>query len=550
MKFDFSYLDIAFKNGSVITVNDTDEIAEAVGIKGNKIVFVGSNADIDQLIDEHTKVYDLAGRTLMPGINDTHYHPILNGMIAPELDSAMVDTGLSACKTIPELLDLIRRIAATKKPGQWISTMGYEAGLLAEQRHPTLEELDAAAPNNPLQCCTCNGHISTYNSKALEYLGVYGPEDASKYPEGEVVVENGKLTGLVRGHTHFWLWGQVEYTEEQQRKAALKSQQQCFAAGITSVGDMGECDRPSYHTMQKLCRDREFRVRSYMALHSIFGKPYSLEDNDHWLKLGFLTGLGDEHFRVGPCKFMIDGGTGGPSCATREPYSHDPSLPRERGWEREETWDYIKKINDAGCQATAHAVGDLAVEFMVEGYERCFAENPEKVKRLRHRIEHCVIVDQDLIDRMARMNICPVLHPGLIQMLGKNLASFYGPERSRYLEAVRSMLDAGIKVSLHSDAPSGPVGIHVIDAAVNRYDRSKDYQFDQTQCVSVLDAIRCYTLHPAYASYQENIKGSIEVGKLADMIVLSDDILKIAPMDIHKLKVDMTMIDGIVEYER
>lgn len=244
MKFDFSYLDIAFKNGSVITVNDTDEIAEAVGIKGNKIVFVGSNADIDQLIDEHTKVYDLAGRTLMPGINDTHYHPILNGMIAPELDSAMVDTGLSACKTIPELLDLIRRIAATKKPGQWISTMGYEAGLLAEQRHPTLEELDAAAPNNPLQCCTCNGHISTYNSKALEYLGVYGPEDASKYPEGEVVVENGKLTGLVRGHTHFWLWGQVEYTEEQQRKAAMRSHQQLLENGITSIGRHGRVRSP------------------------------------------------------------------------------------------------------------------------------------------------------------------------------------------------------------------------------------------------------------------------------------------------------------------
>lgn len=135
-------------------------------------------------------------------------------------------------------------------------------------------------------------------------------------------------------------------------------------------------------------------------------------------------------------------------------------------------------------------------------------------------------------------------------MLGKNLAAFYGPERSRYLEAVRSMLDAGIKVSLHSDAPSGPVGIQVIDAAVNRYDRSKDYQFDRTQCVSVLDAIRCYTLHPAYASYQENLKGSVEVGKLADLIVLSDDILKIDPMEITNLKVDLTMIDGVVEYER
>jgi predicted amidohydrolase YtcJ len=135
-------------------------------------------------------------------------------------------------------------------------------------------------------------------------------------------------------------------------------------------------------------------------------------------------------------------------------------------------------------------------------------------------------------------------------MLGKNLAAFYGPERNRYLEAVHSMLEAGIKVSLHSDAPSGPVGIQVIDAAVNRYDRSKDYQFDQTQCVSVLDAIRCYTLHPAYASYQEGLKGSVEVGKLADLIVLSDDILKIDPMEITNLKVDLTMIDGVVEFER
>ncbi len=550
MNFDFSYLDIAFKNGSVITVNAKDEIAEAVGVKGNKIVFVGSNADIDQLIDEHTKVVDLAGRTLMPGINDAHFHPILNGMLGPDMSCGMIDTTKKNCPSLEAMLQMIRDTAKTLESGRWISMMGYEPTLFPEGRHPTIEELDAAAPNNPVHCMHGGGHICMYNHKALEYLGVYGPEDAAKYPQDEVEVVDGKLTGMVRGHTHFWLWGQVEYTEEQQRKAALKSQQQCFAAGITSVGDMGACDRPSYHTMQKLCRNGEFRVRSYMALHSIFGKPYSLEDNEHWLQLGLITGLGDEHFRVGPCKFMIDGGTGGPSCATREPFSHDPSLPRERGWEREETWDYIKKINDAECQCTAHAVGDLAIEFMVEGYERCFAENPERVRSLRHRIEHCVIVDQDLIDRMANMNICPVLHPGLIQMLGKNLAAFYGPERNRYLEAVRSMLDAGIKVSLHSDAPSGPIGINVIDAAVNRYDRSKDYQFDRTQCVSVLEAIRCCTLHPAYASFQEDIKGSIEIGKLADMIVLSDDILKIDPMDIYKLKVDMTMIDGVVEYER
>ena len=550
MNFDFSYLDIAFKNGSVITVNAQDEIAQAVGVKGNKIVFVGTNEEIDQLIDEKTQVIDLKGRTLMPGLNDSHYHPILNGMIGTDLDSAMVDTGFAQAKDIPSVLAILKAVTDTKAPGKWVSSMGFEATLLKEQRYPTLEELDAIAPNNPLQAITCNGHNAIYNSKALEYLKVYTAEDAKKYPEGEVVVADGKLTGEVRGHTHFWLWGQVDYSPAQQRKAALKSQKKCFENGITSVGDMGECDAPSYHTMQKLCRNGEFRVRTYMALHSIFGKPFSLEDNEHFLKLGFMTGLGDEHFRVGPCKFMIDGGTGGPSCATREPYSHDPELPRERGWEREESWDYIKRVNDAECQCTAHAVGDLAIEFMVEGYERCFAENPERVRALRHRIEHCVIVDPDLIERMAKMNICPILHTGLVQMLGKNFSEFYGPERNKYLEAVRSMLDAGIHVALHSDAPSGPVGVQVIDGAVNRYDRSKNFQCDRTQAVSVLEAIRCYTLNSAYAAHEDHIKGSIEVGKLADLIILSDDILAIDPMDIHTLKVDLTMIDGVVEYER
>ena len=366
------------------------------------------------------------------------------------------------------------------------------------------------------------------------------------------MVENGKLTGLVRGHTHFWLWGQVDYTEEQQKKAAMRSHQQLLENGITSIGDMGECDRPSYHIMEKLCRGGEFKVRSYMALHSIFGKPYSKEDNEHWLKLGFVTGLGDEHFRIGPCKFMIDGGSGGPSCYTREPYSHDPNLPSERGWEREEVWDYIKMIDDAECQCTAHAIGDGAVEFMVEGYEKAFAacKDKEAFKARRHRIEHCTLVDQDLIDRMAKMNICPSVNAGLQIRNGKNLARFYGPERNKYLGALKSMMAAGIKCSLHSDAPSGPVGFEMIDGAVNRYDIRQGYQCDTTQAVSLLDAIRCCTWNAAYSSYEENIKGSVEVGKLADLIVLDRDILNMDTHELHNVKVDMTMIDGVAVYER
>ena len=552
MNFDFSYLDIAFKNGSVITVNAQDEIAQAVGVKGNKIVFVGSNEDIDQLIDEKTQVIDLKGRTLMPGLNDSHYHPILNGMIGTELDSAMVDTGFARAKDIPALLAILKAVTDTKAPGKWVSSMGFEATLLKEQRYPTLEELDAIAPNNPLQALTCNGHNAIYNSKALEYLKVYTAEDAKKYPEGEVVVADGKLTGEVRGHTHFWLWGQVEYTEPQQRKAAMKSQKQCLELGITSVGDMGECDAPSYHIMQKMCRDGDFKIRSYMALHSIFGKHYSLEDNEHWMKLGFVTGLGDEHFRVGPCKFMIDGGSGGPTCYTREPYSHDPSAPSERGWEREETWDYIKKVDDAECQCTAHAMGDGAIEFMVEGYEKAFeaCEDKEAFKARRHRIEHCMLVDQDLIDRMAKMNICPSVNAGLQIRNGKNLARFYGPKREKFLGALKSMMEAGVVCSLHSDAPSGPVGFEMIDGAVNRYDLRQGYQCDMSQAVTVLQAIRCCTYNAAYQSYEEKIKGSVEVGKLADLIVCDRDILAMDTHELHNVKVDLTMIDGKVEYQR
>ncbi|KAF5073085.1 N-substituted formamide deformylase [anaerobic digester metagenome] len=548
MTFDFSYIDTAFIGGKVITVNEKDEIAEAVGIKRNKIVFVGSNEDILKITTDKTKIIDLKGRTLMPGMIDSHYHPILSGLLGTDFDAPMIDTFYENCKSLSDMLNMVQEAAKMKKPGQWISMMGYEPTLFPEQRHPTIEELDAVAPNNPVHCMHGGGHICMYNSKALEYLDIYSPRDAKKYPEDEVEVVDGKLTGMVRGSTHFWLWGKVEYTQEDQAKAAMKAHQHCLENGITSIHDCGECDKPSYHIMQKLCREGKFKVRSYMMLHSIFGKRYSLMDNEHFLELGLSSGLGDEHFKIGSSKFMIDGGSGGPSCATRKPYSHNHNLPRERAWEREEVAGYIQKINEAECQATAHAIGDLAIEFMVEGYEKAFETNPRP--DLRHRIEHCTIVDQDLVNRMAKMNICPSVNISSIQKMGAKFVDFYGADRNKYICAIRSMLDAGIKCSLHSDTPSYPAGLSLLDAAVNRYDRSVGFQCDKTQAVSVLEAIRCATLNGAYSSFEEDIKGSVEVGKLADLIVLSDDILSIPPMSIVNLEVEMTMIDGVIEYQK
>ena len=547
MNFDYSYIDIGFYNGTIVTVNENDEIKEAVGVKGNKIVFVGSNEDLKKLIDNKTVLIDLKGRSLLPGLIDSHYHPILSGLFGNEPNSSIINIREDVCRSIKDIQNKILESIKIKEPGQWVSMMGYDPQNLKEDRHPTIEDLDQVSPYNPVQCMHIGGHVCVYNTAALKELGVYKPEDANKFPKDEVEVINGKLTGMVRDHTHFALWAKVNYSPEEQIIAAIKSQKHLLENGITSIHDCGECGPSSYHIMQKLCLSREFKIRSYMLIHNIYGKPFSLEENANFLKMGYQTGLGNEYFRIGSNKFMIDGGSSAPSSAMKEPYSHDSDLPGILGWEEDEVADYIKIIHDADCQATAHAIGDLAVEYMVRGYEKAQAENPRE--NPRHRIEHCTFVEEDLLKRMARLNICPSVNPGMIQVGGKDYEKFYG-DRMKHCIALRSMLDLGMKPSISSDTPSGPAGIAGIDAAVNRYDRSKDYQTDETQKISILEAIRCATYNGAYLSFEESIKGSIEVGKLADLIILSEDILKYPEKKINEISVDMTMIDGNIEYTR
>lgn len=548
MTFDRSYIDTAFINGKVITINKNDDILEAVGVKANKIVFLGESVELLSLIDEATKVIDLRGRALIPGFIDCHYHPILNGFFGVNEDAAIIDTSIENCPSIEDILNLVRKAANKRKAGEWISMMGYDQNSILENRHLTKEELDLAAPNNPVQCMRTCGHISIYSSLALEAIGVKDVKDAKKYPDNEIVVENGELTGMVKDHTHFLLWSKVDYTEKEQIEAALKSSDILLENGITSLQDAGELDAPSYKIMQRLCKERKFKPREYMMLHSIFGKPFSLADNEHFMSLGLETGLGDEYFKIGSSKFMIDGGSGGPSAATREPYSHDPDMPYILGWTREEVAEYIEKINNAGCQATAHAVGDLAVEFMVEGYEKAFEKKPRP--ELRHRIEHTGIVDEDLVKRMAKLNLSPNCNPGFISWNGRNYTKFYG-QRMKYFMALRTMIDEAVPVSIGSDAPSGPVNsMEIIDACVNRIDRVTNEPVDQSQCIDVLEAIRLFTINGAIASFEEDIKGSIEVGKLADLVILSENILSWPKENIREIQVDLTMLDGIIEYIR
>ncbi|MDR2631459.1 MAG: amidohydrolase [Spirochaetaceae bacterium] len=540
--------DMVFKNGRVLTVDAEDRVVEAAGVKGNRIVFAGADTEAEAFIGPGTKVFDLSGRSLLPGFIDTHFHPILTGLFGDDPEAAIIFTGQRNCKSIEDILNLVRKAAARRQRGQWISMMGYDQNKVAEKRHVTREELDQAAPHNPVQCMRGCGHVSVYNSLALASIGVETAADAAKYPPNEIVLEGDRLTGIVKDHTHFLIWSRVDYSEEQQVRALERSNDLLLRNGITSIHDPGECGKTSYRIMSRYCRQRKFKSRTYMMLHSIYGKPFSQALVDHFLALGLESGIGDDYFRLGTCKFMLDGGTSGPSCATREPYSHDPKLPGILGWEREETAAYIAKINEALCQCSAHAVGDLAVEFMVEGYEKAFQRLPRP--EARHRIEHCTLTDQDLIRRMAKMNICPSCNPGFITVNGSNYTRYYG-KRMRYFTALRSMIDAGIRVSISSDAPSGPVEpAALLDGCVNRIDRLTGEAVDRNEAITLMEAVRLYTYNGAYGSYEEDRKGSIEVGKLADLTVLSEDLTSLPPERISELRVELTMIDGEIEFEQ
>ena len=540
--------DLVFHNGSVLTVDARDSEAQSLAVLGTRISYVGTSAGALALAGPGTRIIDLDGRTLVPGFIDSHYHPILNGLFGDGPDAPIIRTAPDRCPSIEDILSLVREAAALRPAGSWISMMGYDQNKLAEGRHPTREELDDAAPDHPVQCIRACGHIAIYNSLALAAIGVDSPADAANFPEGEIEVKGGRLTGLVYDHTHFLIWSKVGYSEAQQFDAAMTSNRLLLENGITSVHDAGEFGPLSYQLMENLCRRRMFKPRSCMMIHSVFGKPFSLEENRAFVESGRKSWDGDEYFRFGACKFMIDGGTSGPSCATRQPYSHDPDLPGILGWTREETAAYIDWIHQSGCQATAHAVGDLAVEFMVEGYEKAMAANPRPDPR--HRIEHCAIVDSDLIRRMADLGLCPSLNPGFLAWNGSNYVRYYGDRMKQFI-ALRDMVDAGIRVSLGSDAPSGPMeSMALLDACVNRIDRSTGEVLDQTQAITLPEALRLYTVNGAIASGEEALKGSLEPGKLADLAVLSGNLLATPAADLRSLQVDMTVIDGIVEYER
>lgn len=535
------YADMVFRNGVVVTVDEENSICEAAAVKGNRIVYVGDDAGVQMWQGENTKVIDLNGRALLPGFIDSHMHLGMTGQNA----AVIIDCNSNDVTSIKQIQEKIREAAAKTPNGAWIKATGYEQSKLAEGRHPTRDELDEAAPDNPVQLTRCCLHMGVYNTLALEAGGITGPE---MFAPGEVVVdENGRMTGLLKERACTYMWDKVIYTEEEYMKSFKAANDILLSFGVTSMHDGSFYGEDTIGLYQEACRSGLIKVRMYNLLYHAYGKEKTIEWVNRFISTGIHGGLGDEHFRLGHVKILIDGSTSGPSCATTEPYSHDPDLKGIQLYTQEEADDIIIKAHNAGFNVSAHAVGDAAVNVILTSIERAMAQNP---RPCRHRIEHCGIISEELLARIKKAGIVPIPNPGFFNENAEIYVKYYG-SRVNYMFPLKSYLDNGIIAALGSDSPviaADPmIGLY---GAMTRADKCSGTVAGQGQCIGIMDAIRMYTCNGAYASLEEDIKGSIEPGKLADLVVLSENILETPVEKIKSVKADMTVIDGEIVYER
>ncbi|WP_428260447.1 amidohydrolase [Gallibacter sp. Marseille-QA0791] len=535
------YADMIFKNGVVVTVDSANSLCEAVAVNGNRIVYVGDNAGAEMWLGPDTSVIDLAGRALLPGFIDSHMHLGMTGQNA----AVIIDCNSNKVTSISQIQQKIREAAAKAPKGAWIKATGYEQSKLKEGRHPTRDELDEAAPDNPVQLTRCCLHMGVYNTLALRAGGITGPE---MFAPGEVVVdENGRMTGLLKETACTYMWDKVIYTKDEYLRSFKAANDILLSYGVTSMHDGSFYGEETIGLYQDACRNGIIKVRMYNLLYHAYGKKKTIEWVNDFISTGIHGGLGDDHFRLGHVKILIDGSTSAPSCATSQPYSHDPALKGIQLYTQEEADDIIIKAHNAGFNVSAHAVGDVAVDVILTAIERAMAQNP---RPCRHRIEHCGIINENLLSRIKKAGIVPVPNPGFFNENAEIYVKYYG-DRVNWMFPLRSYLDNGITAALGSDSPvieADPmIGLY---GALTRADKCSGIVAGKDQRIGIMNAIRMYTYNGAYASLEEKIKGSIEPGKLADLVILSGNILDTPVEELKSLKADMTVIDGQIVYER
>jgi len=516
---------LAIVNANVITLNPKQPKAEAIATQNGKIIAVGSNKQISKYVSSKTQVIDAKNKTVVPGFIDCHVHMTGFGQFLQILD---LRNAASIKETQQKLRDYAKKTAEKK----WILGGRWDQERFFEKRYPTRWDLDAAVADKPVFLIRVCGHVGVVNSKALRLAGI----------TKETTIEGGRIdldevtgepNGILLENALELVWRVIPKPSlEELEDACVTACQRAVKAGITFVHWIVN-SAEEIRIIQKLRSEARLPLRVYLGIPVDF--------LDQLVKLGLLTGFGDDMVRIGFVKILADGSLGARTAALKEPYSDKPDTWGMMLYTRKKLNNLILKAHKAGLQLGVHAIGDQAVEAVLKAFEKAL----KKISREnhRHRIEHCSVLNPKLIRRMKSLGLVASVQPHFI------FSDFWvvdrlGEARARWVYPFKTLVHEGLMVVAGSDCPVEPIDpLLGIWAAVARKSNIEE-------SVSVEEALKMYTLNAACASFDENRKGAIEAGKFADLTVLSDNLYSVSSDKIKDVSVEMVFIDGKMVYAK
>ena len=519
--------DLILSNGKVVSVDEEFSIHSTIVVSDGKVVELGDASLLDKY--EAVTVRDLDGKTLIPGFIDSHTH--ISGDPQRYIN-------LSEITSIAEMQDLIRAKAEELGAGEWITGYGWSEDELTEGRKPLRGDLDIAAPRNPVTLTRAGGHSAVVSTSAL---GLAEINNNTPDPEGGVIErdENGVANGIIRERQNIVGRLVPDSTYEELLASLEINLGNLLAKGITSITDASTAP-DEYAMWEELYAKPDVKLPRSAVQFQWFDPEGISEVKER-------VGDGNEFLRIGPIKVFADGGFTGPAAFTKEPYLNQGDYRGYLNMPAEELVAHINEIHDAGWQMGVHAIGDAAIELVVDTLADALTRNPREDHRTY--LNHFSMRPSDeTMETMAEHGIHITQQPNFTYTLeGRYVANLDG-WRLEHNNPLRSPMDHGIHVAISSDIlPIGPlVGIY---AAVTRKGMSGRV-FGADEAISIEEAIAGYTIKGAYLGFEEDIKGSLEPGKLADMVVLSDDILTIDPEEIMDIEIEQTYVGGELVYQK
>jgi predicted amidohydrolase YtcJ len=523
-------------NGMVYTLNERQPTAEAVAVEGERIVAVGSTKEILSSFKSQ-QVIDLHGKAVYPGFIDSHAHLEGLGAVLQILD-------LSGARTVEEITRLVKEEAPRKKEGEWIRGRGWDQNKWHPAHFPTHQPLDAVAANVPVYLKRVDGHAAWVNKKVLDLARI---DRSTLDPEGGKIIRDaqGNPTGVFVDRAVDMLDAALPPPTEQERTEAIRQAiKECLKVGLTEVHDMG-VDLALLEIYDRLIRAGEFPFRVYAAIDGP-GDTWN-----HYLQAGPDTAGHAGKLTVRAVKMYADGALGSRGAALIQPYSDDPGNRGLTLTSAAELTQVASRCLDKGFQLCVHAIGDRANNVVLNVYETLLSQRPVEVPGVRFRVEHAQVLDQSDIPRFHRLGVLPMMQPTHCTSDMTWVEERLGVQRLAGAYAWRSLIDQGSIIPGGSDFPvESPNPIWGFYAAVSRQDHAGQPEggWHPEQRMTRIEALKSFTIWGAYAGFQERMKGSIEVGKWADLTVLSEDIMQVEPQRILQASVELTIVAGAVAY--